>query len=111
MSRTLVYITASSREEALMLARRLVEERLAACANVLGEITSVYWWEGRLQEDGEVAVIAKTRADLVPAVIARVKELHSYSCPCVVALPITEGNPAFLEWIDGETGGRATERA
>lgn len=106
MSRALIYITASSRDEALMLARHLVEERLAACANVMGDVTSVYWWEGTLQEDGEVAMVAKTRAELVPALITRVKELHSYSCPCVVALPIADGNPAFLEWIDRETGAR-----
>lgn len=101
----LIYITASSREEAVSLARLLVEERLAACANVLGPITSFYWWEGKLNEDGEVALIAKTRASLVEALTARVRQAHSYECPCVVALPIAGGNPAFLQWIAAETSG------
>lgn len=104
MSRTLIYITASSRDEALILARRLVDERLVACANVLDGATSLYWWEGKVQEEREAIVIAKTRSTLVDAVVARVKDLHSYSCPCVVALPIDGGNPAFLAWVDGETG-------
>lgn len=99
----LVYITASNHDEALKLAQTLVEERLAACANVLGAITSVYWWNGTLNQDAEVALVLKTRADLVEALTARAQALHSYECPCVVALPITGGNPAFLQWIAAET--------
>ena len=99
MSATLVYVTASSREEALKIARTVVEERLAACANVNASITSFYWWEGKVQEDGETSFILKTRADLVDALTSRVRALHSYTCPCVVALPIAAGNPAFLSWI------------
>lgn len=102
-----VYITAGSREEAMKLARALVGERLAACANVLGDVTSVYWWEGKMQEDGEVAFVAKTRSDRLTALVERVKALHSYACPCVVALPIVAGNPEFLSWIGEETGAAA----
>lgn len=102
MDTRLVYMTAPNREEALKLARLLVEERLAACANVLGAITSVYWWDGKLNEDGEVALIAKTRAALVEALTERVKQVHPYECPCIVALPIDGGNPAFLAWISAE---------
>lgn len=102
--RMLIYVTAPNRDEALALGRTLVEERLAACANLLGPITSVYWWEGRVNQDDEVALILKTRADRADALIARARELHSYSCPCVVALPIVAGNPAFLDWIGAETG-------
>ncbi len=98
-----VYMTASTRQEALGLARALVEERLVACVNILGGITSVYWWEGVCQEGEEVALIAKTIAANVPAVIERVRALHSYSCPCVVALAVTEGNPDFLTWIQEQT--------
>lgn len=97
------YLTAPSAEEALRIARTLVEERLAACGNVLGPATSVYRWEGRVREDREGVVVAKTSAERVEAVVARVKELHGYGCPCVVALPIVGGNPAFLEWIGSET--------
>ncbi len=98
----LVYMTAPNQEEALRLARLLVEERLAACANVLGAITSVYWWDGKLNEDGEVALVVKTCAALVGVLTERVREVHPYECPCVVALPIDGGNPAFLDWISAE---------
>jgi periplasmic divalent cation tolerance protein len=99
----LVYLTAPNRDEALKLARTAVSERLAACANILGDMISVYWWDGNLTEDGEVAVILKTRADLVEALTARLQVLHPYTCPCVVALPIAGGNPAFLDWVVAET--------
>lgn len=103
MTQKLIYITAGSEEEAKRIGRALVEERLAACANVLGAVTSFYWWQGALQEDGEAVLIAKTRTDLVDRLVERVKALHGYDCPCVVALPIEAGNPAFLDWIDAET--------
>lgn len=99
----LVYVTAPNRQEALALARAVVSERLAACANLLGDITSVYWWDGKLNEDAEVALVLKTRADLVEALTERLRALHSYACPCVVALPIASGNPDFLSWIAAET--------
>lgn len=103
MSQALIYVTAATRDEALGLARALLEARLVACANVLDGATSLYWWEGRIAEEREAVMICKTRSELVEAVIARVKALHSYSCPCVVAVPIAAGNPEFLAWIDGET--------
>lgn len=103
MSHRLIYMTVGSEAEAKTIGRTLVEERLVACVNVLGGISSFYWWEGEVQEDGEVALIAKTTSADVEAVIARVKALHSYDCPCVVALPIESGNPAFLTWIDEQT--------
>ncbi len=98
-----IYITAASQDEALTIGRAVVEARLAACANVFPGVTSVYWWEGSRQEDGEAALILKTRQDLVDQVVAKVKELHSYKCPCVVALPIAGGNKDFLDWISKET--------
>lgn len=99
----LVYITAPSQDDAVKLAQAIVGDRLAACANVLGAITSVYWWDGKVNQDGEVAVVFKTRADLVETLTARVRELHPYDCPCVVSLPIDGGNPDFLAWIASET--------
>lgn len=99
----LVYMTAPSRDEAMSIARVVVEERLAACVNVLGDITSVYWWDGKINQEGEVALVAKTRTGQVEALIARVRAIHPYDCPCIVAMPIIEGNPAFLEWIGRET--------
>lgn len=102
----LVYMTASSRDEAKRIGRALVEERLAACANVIDGMESVYWWQGKLTEDREAVLIAKTRADLVPALTERVLALHSYTVPCVVALPLVDGNPAYLAWLGAETEGQ-----
>lgn len=103
MSQMLVYITASTREEASAIGRAAVNARLAACANVLGDITSFYWWDGAVQEDGEVSLILKTQHSLVERLTQLVKENHSYDCPCVVAIPIAGGNPDFLDWIVNET--------
>lgn len=103
MQTMFVYATAASREEALSIGRTLVGERLAACANILDGMTSVYWWEQRVQEASEASLILKTTSDLVPALILRVKQLHSYECPAIVALPIAQGNPDYLAWIDNET--------
>jgi periplasmic divalent cation tolerance protein len=99
----LAYITAPNREEALTLARALVSERLAACANVFDGMTSLYWWQGQVQQEGEVSLLVKTRADLLDALVARVRELHSYAVPCVVSWPVSAGNDAFLDWIREET--------
>jgi periplasmic divalent cation tolerance protein len=103
MTSSMIYITTSSRDEALRIGRALVTDGLAACANVLPGIISVYRWQGEIQEDDESSLILKTRSDLVERLTARVKELHSYDCPCLVALPITDGNPDFLHWIAEET--------
>jgi periplasmic divalent cation tolerance protein len=99
----LVYITAPNRDVALAIARAVVEERLAACANVLGEIASVYWWNGGVHQDAEVALIAKTRDELVAPLTDRIRQLHPYECPCIVAWPLSGGNPAFHDWIRAET--------
>lgn len=101
--RRFVYVTASTRGEALRIARAVVKERLAACANVLGGARSVYWWQGKMEEAGEAVMVLKTRAALVDRLVRRVKALHSYTCPAIVALPILEGNPDYLEWIAAET--------
>lgn len=103
MAAAFVYITAGSKEEATTVGSALVEERLVACVNVLDGMTSLYWWEGKVNHDGETVLVAKTRQDLVERVIERVKTLHSYDCPCVVSWPITQGNPAYLKWIEDET--------
>ncbi|CAA7617533.1 Divalent-cation tolerance protein CutA [Candidatus Terasakiella magnetica] len=103
MSHSLIYITAPNRDDALKLAHILVESRLLACANILDGVTSVYRWEGKINQDPETVLIGKTRSALVDAVIAKVRACHPYSCPCVVAMPIAAGNPAFLDWISTET--------
>ena len=98
-----VYITARDGDEARRIGRELVESRLAACVNIIDGMNSMYWWEGKVQDDREAVLIAKTREALVPELIAKVKALHSYTCPCVVALPVANGNPDFLKWIESET--------
>ncbi len=103
MTHSLLYITASGMDEAKTVARSLVEARLAACANVIGGVDSFYWWQGKLNEAREVVIIAKTRDDLVEACVAKVRQVHGAELPCVVAVAITGGNPAFLDWITDET--------
>ena len=105
MSACTLYGTAASQQEAETIGRTLVEERLVACANVLGAMRSFYWWQGKVQDEGEVAFLLKTRPELVEAVVARIKQLHSYSVPCVVQWPIVGGNPDYIRWVENETKG------
>jgi periplasmic divalent cation tolerance protein len=95
----LLYITCPTHEEACRIGRTLVEERLAACANILPGITSIFCWENKMQEASEVVIIAKTTAERLETAIARIKALHSYDCPCVVAVKIDGGNEDFLRWV------------
>ncbi|MUM78129.1 divalent cation tolerance protein CutA [Pseudodesulfovibrio sp. F-1] len=108
MTESFVYMTCATMREAEDIGRVLVERRLAACVNVLGAISSMYWWQGRVERGEEVSVIAKTRTELVPELTEAVRAMHGYDVPCVVALPIEGGNPDFLAWIREETrpGGR-----
>ncbi len=98
----LIYITTKDEEEARKIGKALVEERLAACVNIL-PISSIYRWQGNIEEESEMAMFVKTRAELVDEVIARVKALHSYEVPCIVSLPIAKGNPDYLKWIEEST--------
>lgn len=100
-----LYVTTGSADEARRIGGALVEERLAACANIIDGMRSLYWWEGKVQDETEAVLILKTRAAQVDAAIARVKALHSYDVPCVVALPVEAGNSDFLGWIVKETTG------
>ncbi len=102
MQYRLIYITTKDEDEARKIGRTLVEEKLAACVNI-HPIQSIYRWEGEIEEEGEVAMLVKTRAELADKVIERVKELHSYEVPCIVSLSIDKGNPDFLKWIGEST--------
>lgn len=99
----LSYVTVPTQDEALSLARQLVGERLAACANVLPGMTSVYEWQGQVQEEGECLLLLKTTQALTSNLKERLIELHSYECPCVVSWPVAEGNEAFLNWVREQT--------
>ena len=102
MSIIAFYIATASREEANRMALTLLEEKLIACANILGEATSLYVWEGKLCDTPETIVIAKTTTVLAEKAVARARELHSYECPCIVTWPITGGYAPFLEWVEAE---------
>jgi periplasmic divalent cation tolerance protein len=99
-----VYVTASGAEEAERIGRAVVADRLAACANVLAPVRSIYWWRGALEDANEAVLILKTTRERMPELLARVKALHSYECPCIEALEVTDGNPDFLAWVERETG-------
>ena len=105
MAAILVYATAGDVAEAERIGRTLVSERLAACANVLPGMRSIYWWQGKMEEGAEAVLILKTAAARLDMLVARLKALHSYECPCIEALPIEGGNPDFLAWIERETAG------
>ena len=98
-----VYITASNRDEAMKIGRQMVSMKLAACANVFDGMTSFYRWEGKEEESSEAVLILKTREALLPALEKAVKEAHSYSCPCIVALPVIHAAREYEEWIVRET--------
>ena len=100
-----VYVTAADAAEADRIGRAVVVERLAACANVLPAMRSIYWWEGAVTEGNEAVLILKTTAARLAALMARVKALHSYDCPCIEAWPVADGNPDYLAWVARETGG------
>jgi periplasmic divalent cation tolerance protein len=98
-----VYITAKDKAQARAIGTTLVTEKLAACVNILAPMNSFYFWKGKLSDDSEAVLIAKTRDTLFRRLVKRVKELHSYEIPCIVALPIVGGNKEFLQWMEKET--------
>ena len=104
MAFKLLYTTAGSTDEARRIGRRLVEGGLAACVNIFPAMNSLYLWEGRLEDDDEVAMICKTTEDRARQAMDAILEVHSYDCPCVLILPVEGGNPAFLEWIAAQVG-------
>ncbi len=102
MSHYLLYVTASSKSEALSLGQSAVKCRQAACANVLGDSTSIYWWEGEIETNTETILILKTTSDKLESLIDKLKKGHSYECPCILAIEIKKGNSDFLSWISKE---------
>ena len=102
----LVYTTWPSIVEAEQAGRAMVERRLAACVNILPGMISHYWWEGKIERAEEAVMIIKTRAALAKPVAAAVKELHTYTTPAVMVLPVESLDPAYHQWIVAETGGQ-----
>jgi len=99
----MVITTIDSVEAAEQLAHKIVEARVGACAQVVGPIKSVYWWDGAVQSEPEWQIWVKTTRDQLDALIAHIQANHSYDVPEIVATPIIGGNPAYLEWVTNET--------
>ena len=93
------YITAEDGNQALSIGTALIEEHLAGCVNVFDNMTSIYKWDGEIRTDSEAVLIAKTTSEKFQSLVARVKELHTYDCPCIVSIPLINGNSQYLEWL------------
>ncbi len=100
--RVVVFITAASQEEAHKIAELLLNERKAACVNIVPKVDSLFWWQGKLDSAQESLLIVKTGAWLLPEIIETVKKVHSYQVPEIIALPIIGGNEDYLNWLDSE---------
>ncbi len=98
MEYRVVFITAPV-DKGEEIARYLVENKLAACVNIVQKVKSIYWWQGKIEEDAESLLIVKTSSDRLEHLISRVKEIHPYTVPEIVSLKIEEGNPDYLKWI------------
>ena len=105
-----VYVTTGGMREAGRLAEGMVSRRLAACANILGSIQSVYWWDGRVRKGKEVAILFKTTRKRVDELVAALKAAHSYECPCIEVYSVAGGYPEFLDWVRQETGSESMRR-
>jgi len=99
----LVYITCRDADEAATIGKTLLDERLAACINIIDGMQSMYYWEGKLKEEEEAVLLVKTTAQHVEQIINVVRDLHSYDCPCIEVLPVEAGNPEYLQWVREET--------
>ena len=102
-SAIIISITASSDEEARKIATTLVNEKLVACVNIIPKIHSIYWWEDKGCQGGEIMLIAKSKQSLFSAIMDRVQSLHSYKVPEIISFPILEGLPEYLNWIEEVT--------
>ncbi len=106
----IIYTTYPAIVEAERAGRALVERRLCACVNILPGMVSYYWWQGAIERGDEVVMIIKTRASLAEAVRAAVKEMHSYSTPAVLVIPIEHVDPDYHAWIATETQGKLADK-
>ncbi|HLG22759.1 MAG TPA: divalent-cation tolerance protein CutA [Candidatus Manganitrophaceae bacterium] len=103
MNEVVVFVTTSSKEEGEKIGRYLVENRLAACANILPGVTSIFSWEGKICREEESLVVLKTKRELFQRLAEEVRKLHSYSVPEIIAIPLVEGASSYLEWIRKNT--------
>jgi periplasmic divalent cation tolerance protein len=99
-----VLVTCPDRDAAEAIARACVGERLAACANIGGEVASIYRWKGAIEQAGEIPLFLKTRASMFEKLAARIRSLHPYEVPCIVAMELAHLDPAYVKWLEEETG-------
>lgn len=98
-----LYVTCSSEEEARKISKSLLEERLCACVNIYYPISSIYWWENKIEDSKEAVVIIKTRKNLAKVIEEKILKIHSYTCPCIAQIEISETNECFINWLLKET--------
>ena len=98
-----VMVTTSNQDEAAKIAEHVVRSRLAACASTVPTVRSTYWWEGKIVNDQESLVLIKTTSDKYPSLQEKIQTLHSYKVPEIIAIPVVEGLPPYLEWVNRET--------
>ena len=103
MKYAVVFVTASNIKEARKIASVVVKERIVACVNIVKKIESIYWWQGKIEKSTEMLLIMKTKISLSKKLIKKIKSLHSYTVPEIIFLPIIDGNPDYLKWIEKET--------
>ncbi len=101
VSHIIVLMTTATREEAENIARNLLNQRLIACANIVGPVSSLFWWKEKISRENEFSVLMKTSADLFEKLATRIKQMHSYEVPEIIAVPITKGEQSYLEWLSG----------
>jgi periplasmic divalent cation tolerance protein len=101
--KVVVLVTTSTLEEAEKIAGLLLQQRKAACINIVPRVSSAYWWQGKIEKAEESLLIIKTRNELLPELITLIKQAHSYTVPEIIALPIIAGNQVYLNWLDAET--------
>lgn len=98
----IVFITTRDAEEAEKISKTLVKRRLAACVNIVPEVSSHFWWKDKLDASNESLLMVKTKDSLLPDIVKAVKKIHSYSVPEIIAIPIIGGSEEYLDWIDSE---------
>ncbi len=101
MSHIIALMTTATREEAEKIARNLLEEKLIACANIVGPVTSLFWWKEKVNQESEFLVLMKTSADLFDKLASTIKQMHSYEVPEIIAVPIAKGEQTYLKWLNG----------
>ena len=98
----IIEVTAKDEEEAERIAEELLKQRLAACINIVPRITSLYWWQGKIERDSEALMFIKTKKERAGEVIEKIKELHSYTVPAIISFEIKEANKEYLDYLDSE---------